>query len=91
LTDYVDQKIEIKFPCEYPIKIMGRNVDDFEKVILSVLDKCYADFSRKTITRRVSKEEKFISLTVTIIATGKLQLEELHKALKATGLVSIVL
>ena len=86
-----DQRVEIEFPCEYPIKIMGKNVDNFEKVILSVLDKLSPTYSRETITRRVSKKGTFISLTVLIIATGKPQLEKLNEALKATGLVSIVL
>ncbi len=87
----IDQRVEIEFPCEYPIKIMGKNVDNFEKVILSVLDKLSPTYSRETITRRVSKKGTFISLTVLIIATGKPQLEKLNEALKATGLVSIVL
>ena len=89
--DYSDQKIEIEFPCEYPIKVMGRNVDNFERVILSVLDKLAPKYSRKNISRRFSKEKKFISLTVVIIATGKTQLEKLNEELRATGLVSIVL
>ena len=87
----IDQRVEIEFPCEYPIKIMGKNVDNFERVILSVLDKLSPTYSRETITRRVSKKGTFISLTVLIIATGKPQLEKLNKDLKATGLVSIVL
>ncbi len=89
--DYSDQKIEIEFPCEYPIKVMGRNVDNFERVILSVLDKLAPKYSRKNISRRFSKGKKFISLTVVIIATGKTQLEKLNEELRATGLVSIVL
>ena len=87
----IDQRVEIEFPCEYQIKIMGKNVDNFEKVILSVLDKLSPTYSRETITRRVSKKGTFISLTVLIIATGKPQLEKLNEGLKATGLVSIVL
>ncbi len=89
--DYSDQKIEIEFPCEYPIKVMGRNVDNFERVVLSVLDKLAPKYSRKNISRRFSKGKKFISLTVVIIATGKTQLEKLNEELRATGLVSIVL
>ena len=89
--NHLDQKVEIEFPCEYPIKIMGKNVDNFERVILSVLDKLSPTYSREAITRRVSKKGTFISLTVSIIATGKPQLEKLNKDLQATGLVSIVL
>ena len=77
--NYIEQKVEIEFPCEYPIKIMGKNVDNFERVILSVLDKLSPTYSRETITRRVSKKGTFISLTVLIIATGKPQLEKLNK------------
>ena len=37
-----------------------------------------------------SKGGKFCSLTVVIDATGKKQIDELHKALKDSGLVTVV-
>ena len=88
---YSEEKVEIEFPCDYPIKIMGRNVDRFKKIVLSVVENIAPDIRRNTITSRTSREGNFISITVVIVATGKPQLEQLHRELKATGLVSMVL
>ncbi len=81
----------IEFPCEYPIKVMGRSVPEFESVVIEVFERHDPDLLRERITRRSSREGTFISLTVVITATGKPQLEALHRELMSTGLVQMVI
>ena len=87
----LDLEVEIKFPCQYPIKIMGRNVDRFEDIIMPILERSSPGLCKDSVKRKLSREGNFISITVVLIATGKPQLEQLHLDLKATGLVSLVL
>ena len=82
---------KIEFPCEYPIKVMGRSSETFEKAVLDVFE-CHAPgFDTQTIVAKISNKGTFTSLTITITATGPEQLEALHQDLLATGQVTMVL
>jgi hypothetical protein len=82
---------KIEFPCDYPIKVLGRQRDDFQSVIMEVFEQHAPGFDQETITVRASSKGTFTSLTITITATGRDQLEALHRDLLATGLVQMVL
>ena len=82
---------KIEFPCEYPIKVLGRSVDTFESVIFDVFERHAPGFDQETINVKASSKGTFTSITITITATGKEQLEALHQDLMATGLVQMVI
>ena len=82
---------KIEFPCDYPIKVLGRSGEDFESVIFEVFEIHAPGFDRETITMNVSSKGTFRSITITITATGTAQLEALHKDLLATGIVKMVI
>lgn len=81
----------IEFPCDYPIKVMGRNVPEFESVVYGVFERHAPGFSRDRTSIKASRQGTFTSMTVFITATGKPQLEALHTDLLATGLVQMVI
>ncbi len=82
---------KIEFPCAYPIKVLGRDVESFQPAVIAIFEEHAPGFDRETISIRGSSKGRFIALTVTITATGKDQLEALHRDLMATGLVQMVL
>lgn len=82
---------KIEFPCDYPIKVLGRQRDDFETVVIEVFERHAPGFDSDTIVARGSSKGTFVSLTVTITATGRDQLKALHEDLMATGLVQMVI
>ena len=82
---------KIEFPCDYPIKVLGRSVEDFENLVLEVFEVHAPGFSRERITVRGSSGGKFTAITVYITATGEPQLAALHEDLLATGLVQMVI
>ena len=86
-----DQVPRIEFPCDYPIKVLGRNVTEFENTVLNVFERHAPGFARDRIARKESRVGTFTSITVFITATGKPQLEALHEDLLATGLVQMVI
>ena len=81
----------IEFPCDYPIKVMGRSSEAFESIILEVFERHAPGFDQQTIAAKISSKATFTSLTITITATGPEQLEALHQDLLATGHVTMVL
>lgn len=82
---------KIEFPCEYPIKVLGRERDDFRPTVIAVFERHAPGFDARAIVARASGKGTFTSLTITITATGPEQLEALHQDLIATGLVQMVI
>lgn len=81
----------IEFPCDYPIKVMGRSGESFQSVILSVFERHAPGFDEQAVETRISRNGTFTSLTITITATGPEQLQALHRDLMLTGRVSLVI
>ena len=81
----------IEFPCEYPVKVLGRSSDTFQAVVLAVFERHAPGFDQETVSLRASSKGTFSSMTVTITATGRDQLDALHKDLLATGQVNMVI
>lgn len=82
---------KIEFPCDYPVKVLGRSVPHFELTILEIFERHAPGFPRHRMSSKASREGTFISLTILITATGESQLEALHTDLLATGLVQMVI
>ena len=82
---------KIEFPCDYPIKVLGRNVEEFRPTVLEIFEQHAPGFDRETIVIRDSRKGNFLSMTITIVAIGPQQLDALHQDLRATGLVQMVL
>ena len=90
-TDRPADAPKIEFPCLYPIKVLGREQPDFQTLILAVFDQHAPGFDREGIVVKASRAGTFVSITVTITATGADQLSAIHQDLMATGCVSMVI
>lgn len=75
-----DQKTNIKFPCRFPIKVIGKARSEVEKTALSIV-KQHAPKFNGPIERRPSRDEAYIALTFTIDAESKEQLDAIYRAL----------
>jgi putative lipoic acid-binding regulatory protein len=82
---------KIEFPCDYPIKVLGRSSEAFESIILEVFERHAPGFDQAAISIRGSRKGTFTAITVIITATGADQLEALHHDLMATGHVQMVI
>ena len=81
----------LEFPCDFPIKIMGATRDGFAQAVLEVVVKHAPDFDAATMEMRPSKAGNYLSLTCTVRATSKAQLDALYLELTAHPMVKIVL
>jgi len=81
----------LTFPTPFPIKVMGRRVDDFAQAIVEVVRAHAPDFDSTTLELRSSREGNYLSVTATINATSREQLDNLYRALTSHPLVKIVL
>ena len=81
----------LTFPCTFPIKVMGRTQDGFAQAIVIVVRKHAPDFEPSTMEMRASKAGKYLSLTCTVNATSREQLDNLYRELTSHPMVSMVL
>ena len=79
------------FPCAFPIKVMGRTQDGLAQAIVAVVTKHAADFDPATLEMRSSSAGKYLSVTATINATSRAQLDDLYRDLTAHPMVAMVL
>lgn len=86
-----EQDTLLEFPCAFPLKIMGETRDGFAEEIQRVVYIHAPDFDAATMEMRASSGGKYISLTCTIMATSKLQLDALYRALSSHPMVKVVL
>lgn len=86
-----EQASLLEFPCAFPIKIMGLANDALAQAVLAVVQRHAADFDGATMEMRASSGGKYVSLTCTIVATSKAQLDALYRELTGHPLVKIVL
>ena len=82
---------EIEFPCSYPIKVMGNACEEFRQHVMTVMARHAPEFDPTAVTTRASSNGNYLSLTVTIKATGKPQLQAIFVDLKTSQLVKMVL
>jgi putative lipoic acid-binding regulatory protein len=81
----------LEFPCDFPLKIMGERHDDFAQVVVEVVLRHAPDFDPATLGMRPSSGGRYISLTATIRATSKDQLDALYRELSGHPMVKVVL
>lgn len=82
---------KIEFPLDYPIKVIGDNSDDFQAMVAKIVTQFDPKFDASSITRNPSRNGTFVSLRLSLWATGEEQLQSMYKALKDTGHVKMVL
>jgi putative lipoic acid-binding regulatory protein len=87
----VDGPKGLEFPTDFPIKIMGRSDPGFAQAIVEVVLQHAPDFDAATLEMRSSKDGNYLSLTATVRATSREQLDALYRALTSHPMVKIVL
>jgi putative lipoic acid-binding regulatory protein len=88
----MDDKPTIEFPCEdYPIKVIGRNGDDFQRSVVKIVHSHDVAFREETVTLQASSNGNYLSVRFSIRATGTPQLQALHQDLLAHPSVKLVL
>jgi len=80
-----------EFPCQFPIKAMGKNIADFDSLVVAIVRKHAEDIKEGAIKTRPSKGDKFLSVTVTIEAQSKRQLDAIYQDLNDSPAVMMVL
>ncbi|MEN9780526.1 MAG: YbeD family protein [Burkholderiaceae bacterium] len=81
----------IKYPCRFPIKVMGAKVDGFVQAIVRVAQQFDPGFDEASVELRDSRGGNYMGITITVTATSREQLDELYRTLSTHPMVKVVL
>jgi len=81
----------IPFPCHFMIKVMGKAEGHFEKIALAIIQQHFPHFEDVEIEKRYSKDNRYLSLSVTVYAENQAQLDALYQELSSCKEILMVL
>tara|TARA_B110000263_G_C14976851_1_gene359709 strand:+ start:65 stop:331 length:267 start_codon:yes stop_codon:yes gene_type:complete len=86
----IDESL-LSFPCEFPIKAMGKADNGFDLLVAGLVRKHSSDLRENAVKSRFSNGGRYISVTVTIQAESREQLDRIYLDLTAEKRVLMAL
>lgn len=80
-----------EFPCDFPIKVMGKSHTEFAETIVTVVKQFDANVDASRVETRPSSGGNYTGLTVTVRATSRAHLDDIYRALTGHPMVKVVL
>jgi uncharacterized protein len=74
-----DPTPELNFPCEYPVKVIGRDENNFFEFVVDLVLRHVPDLPVETFTSHTSSGGKYLSVSVTFLAQSRAQVDALYK------------
>ncbi len=81
----------LEFPCEFPIKIMGRDTPTFSETARFLVEKHVGPINDAAIRRALSRNGSFVSITITVNAQSREQLDNIYRDVSAHEEVLVAL
>lgn len=91
MTDAPREETLLEFPCDFPIKIMGRANDEFRSLVLGIVTRHFGSLAPERIEERASSNGRFLSFTCTVRAESKAQLDAVYLELTSCRQVLVAL
>lgn len=76
-----EEESPLKFPCEFPIKAMGRATPALEFAVMEIMHRHVPDLGEGAVKTRESRNGNYVSITVTIRARSRKQLDAIYMEL----------
>ena len=79
----------LKFPTDLPIKVFGRNDAEFRAAVIAIIEKHYG--KAYTLAELPSKQAAYVSLTITVRAESRAQIDAVYRDFVASDRVLMAL
>lgn len=76
-----DSDTLLEFPCTFAIKSMGLAEVDLDLIVVEIVRKHAPELGEGAVSTRLSKGGKYVSVTVTLEAQSKQQLDAIYQDL----------
>jgi putative lipoic acid-binding regulatory protein len=81
----------LKFPTEFPIKVMGRCESDLKDLTRAIIERHAGPLGDERVKVRTSGDGNFLALTYTVTAQSREQLDAIYRELTACKAVLMAL
>jgi putative lipoic acid-binding regulatory protein len=71
----------IQFPCDFPIKAMGIATETLESTVVDIVRRHAPELPDTAVATRPSSNGKYFSITVTVRAQSRAQLDAIYQDL----------
>jgi len=79
------------YPCEFPLKVLGRREAGFAQSVVEIVRRHAPDFDPATVAMRPSRQGTYLALTCLVRTPSRAQLEALYRELCDHPTVVLVL
>ena len=69
----------LSFPCDFPIKMMGRDTPEFRMLARALVENHTGALADSAVQVATSRNGRFVSVTVTITAMSQQQLDDIYR------------
>jgi len=76
-----EEESPLKFPCEFPIKAMGKSNCDLDIIVVEIVRRHAPDLTEAAVYTRDSSAGNYVSVTVRVNATSRQQLDAIYQDL----------
>ena len=73
----------LDFPCTFPIKMMGRDTPVFRQTVRELVEKHTGPVDDAAVQNALSKNGRFVSVTITVSAESQQQLDDIYRDVSA--------
>jgi putative lipoic acid-binding regulatory protein len=75
----VNDETLLEFPCDFPIKMMGRDTQDFRDTARELVEHHTGPLDVQSIKVATSRNGNFVSITITVQAQSQQQLDDIYR------------
>lgn len=80
MTEHSNQSA-LSFPCRFPIKAMGHASEELERIVTDIVRVHAPELKQEHVSVRPSSNGKYLSITVTVHAQSRAQLDAIYQDL----------
>ena len=91
MADQPEHSSPLQFPSDFTVKVVGKANDAFEHTVLAVVRQHFPSFGNGNYSKRLSKDDNYLALSITVHAENKAQLDALYQDLSNTPEVLMAL
>jgi len=81
----------LEFPCEFPIKVMGRHDSGIKALTRAIVEKHTGPLADASVRVRTSTDGNFLAVTFVITAASREQLDAIYREITACKAVLMAL
>jgi len=76
-----ESKPVLQFPCDFPLKVIGHNTDDFENFVIEIVRRHVQSRDVAVVNTKPSSGGKYLSVSIKFIADSREQMDALYEEL----------